>query len=297
MSGSFNAAQTATMRTLRDAGIETPALDARVLLMSATGLSVEALIARSKDLLPPEDEMRLADFVSRRLSGEPVSRIRGVREFYGRDFAIDGHTLDPRADTETLIDAALQILARRDREQEPLRILDLGTGSGCILITLLAEYPHTEGIGVDISQDALRMARKNAQRLGVAGRARFFAASWFEGLKGRFDLIVSNPPYITQKEIQTLPREVAAHDPMMALDGGTDGLEAYRSIAAKAAKFLRPRGHLLVEIGAAQADAVADLLHEGGFVIARNGITADLGGRARCIHAEVSEGRDMRHGE
>lgn len=282
----LDAAHVVVASALRDGGVETPSLDARVLLCHATGLSHEAVIAQGRDPLVPEAAARLAGYVARRVAGEPVSRIKGVREFFGWDFRIDAHTLDPRPDTETLVGAALQTLAADGLAQRPIRVLDLGTGSGCILITLLAELPLAEGTGTDMSPGALRRAAENAARLGVADRAWFLAADWFEGLSGRFDLIVANPPYIASGEIAGLAREVAAHDPMRALDGGADGLEAYRRIAARAVDFLSPEGHLLVEIGPTQAQAVLGLFRAAGLIAETDGVRFDLAGRPRCIQAE-----------
>jgi release factor glutamine methyltransferase len=280
-------------RRLRAGGVETPALDARILLRHATGLTHEALIAHGRDPLSPKHAARFGNFVARRLSGEPVSRIVGAREFYGRAFRIDRHTLDPRPDTETLVDAALEIAVGRKR---PLRVLDLGTGSGCILVTLLAELPEASGLGTDASPETLAVARENSARFGVAERAAFLVADWFDGIGGRFDLIVSNPPYIPRGDIDGLAREVAGHDPRGALDGGVDGLDAYRRIAAGATGALTPGGHLFVEIGAGQADTVCGLLQDAGLVLDEGGVLADLAGRPRCIAAmspEVSaaEGR------
>ena len=286
----LDAAHLAAARMLRDGGIATPALDARVLLCHATGLSHERLIAHGRDPLLPEAAAHLAGYVARRLSGEPVSRIKGFREFYGREFRIDSDTLDPRPDTETLIGATLGIVAEEGLGDRPLRLLDLGTGSGCILVTLLAELPLAEGIGTDLSAGALRLAGENAQRLGVEARARFVAADWFTGLSGRFDLIVANPPYIPAEEIATLSPEVAGHDPRRALDGGQDGLEAYRRIAARAVDFLAPGGHLVVEIGASQAQAVFRLFQASGLILEADGVLFDLARQPRCIHAEKPYG-------
>jgi len=292
----LDAAHVVAARMLRDGGIDLPSLDARVLLCHATGLSHESLIAHGRDPLLPEVAARLAGYVTRRLAGEPVSRIRGFREFFGRAFRIDPHTLDPRPDTETLVAAALRILKEEGLSGRPLRVLDLGTGSGCILLTLLAESVTAEGTGSDMSPGALRLARENARRLGVADRARFVAADWFDGLSGRFDLIVANPPYIPAEEIATLSREVAGHDPRRALDGGADGLAAYRRIAAEAVDFLDPGGHLLVEIGPSQAEAVFGLFRSAGLIVAEDGVLFDLAGRARCIHAEAPWGRRRSQG-
>lgn len=285
MTQNLGAAHVAAARMLRDADIDTPSLDARVLLGQATGLSYEALIAHDREPLAPHAEARLAEYVARRIQGEPVSRISGLREFYGRNFRIDPHTLDPRPDTETLIDAALKIVAVQNPAERSLSLLDLGTGSGCILITLLSELPLAQGTGTDISQGALRLAQENARRLGVDARSRFVVADWFEGLVGRFDLIVANPPYISSAEIAGLSREVG-HDPRQALDGGEDGLAAYRRIASAAASFLAPGGHLLVETGPTQAKVVLDLFRGAGLAVKADGVLFDLAGRPRCVYAE-----------
>jgi release factor glutamine methyltransferase len=271
-----------TARILREAGIETAELDARLLLCHAVELSHEAFIARSNEPLAPEAAARLAASLERRTAGEPVSRILGRREFYGRSFLIDRHTLDPRPDTETLIEAALEHAAR-DRA---IRLLDLGTGTGCILITLLSELPLATGIGTDIDQAALALAASNAERLGVADRAAFVAGDWLAPLDDSFDLIVSNPPYIATAEIPSLAPEVRLHDPRLALDGGADGLAAYRHIAGAAARALRPGGSLIVEIGANQADDVCRLFRAAGLSVGEDGLRRDLGGRPRVAIAQ-----------
>lgn len=294
MTPSLDSARASAARVLRDRGIGTAALDARALLTAATGLSLEALIAKGREPLGRDAETRFQAYVARRLAGEPVSRIRGTREFYGRDFRIGPQTLDPRPDTETLVATVLDIVVldivgRDARAGRPLRILDLGTGSGCILLTLLAELPDATGVGADISPGALRLARANAESLGVADRARFAASDWFEALAGRYDIIVSNPPYIASAEIGGLAPEVAEHDPRAALDGGSDGLDAYRRIAAGAPAFLVAGGHLLVEIGCTQGEAVTGLFERAGLAVAQSGIVADLAGHPRCVCAKMAE--------
>ena len=288
MSLSLQSAQARAAQILRDGGIDTAALDARALLKTATGLPLEALIVKGREPLGAPSGKRLDEYVARRLAGEPVSRIRGSREFYGRDFKIDPNTLDPRPDTETLVDAALGLARGEDLSGRDLRLLDLGTGSGCILLTLLAELPDATGTGTDINPGALAVAGHNAKALGVADRARFVAADWFEGLTGRYDLIVSNPPYIASAEIEALSPEVARHDPRAALDGGADGLDAYRRIAARAERFLAPDGVLLVEIGSTQAGSVAELFRAAGLIVADDGVLTDLAGRPRCVCAKFS---------
>jgi release factor glutamine methyltransferase len=276
-----------TASVLREAGIETPELDARLLLCHAAALTHESFVARAGEALQSEAAVRLEALVRRRASREPISRITGTREFYGRSFLVDESALDPRPDTETLIEAALALIEKTGRWEEPLRLLDLGTGTGCILLTLLDALPKARGLGTDLSPAALRLAEANARRLGVADRASFLASDWLDAIHGEFDLIVSNPPYIASGEIKRLAPEVAHHDPYLALDGGPDGLEAYRRIAAGAARLLAPKGAILVEIGASQAPAVAGLLHDGGFLVANDGPSFDLGGRPRVVVATM----------
>lgn len=273
-------------RRLEAAGIASPSLDARLMVMKATGLSHEALIAAPDRLLEPDETRRLEDMAERRLAGEPVSRIFAEREFYDRTFTIGPASLDPRPDTETLVERALAFARTHSFQRSPggPAILDLGTGSGAILVTLLAELPDARGIGTDLSPAALDEARANAARHGVAERARFVPADWCSGLEGRFDLIVSNPPYIPSDDLARLEREVRDWDPLHALDGGPDGLEAYRDIAAGAAPLLAPGGLLMVEIGAGQEAAVASVFAEHGWEPAPAGAaTRDLAGHVRVL--------------
>jgi release factor glutamine methyltransferase len=287
MSDSVRQAFVETASVLWEAGIETPELDARLLLCHAAALTHESFVARAGEALQPEAAVRLEALVRRRASREPISRITGTREFYGRSFLVDGSALDPRPDTETLIEVALALIEKTGRREEPLRLLDLGTGTGCILLTLLAELPKARGLGTDLSPAALRLAEANARRLGVAGRASFLASDWLDAIHGEFDLIVSNPPYIASGEIERLAPEVAYHDPYLALNGGPDGLKAYRRIAAGAARLVAPKGAILVEIGASQAPAVAGLLRDGGFLVENDGLSFDLGGRPRVVVATM----------
>jgi len=271
---------------LRQGGIETPELDARLLLCHAAGLTHEAYTAQTRDPLRPEAGEALGAAIARRLKREPVARITGTREFYGRKFHLDPHALDPRPDTETLIEAALAHLARKGLHDSPLKLLDLGTGTGCILVTLLAELPRARGLGTDMSHGALASAAKNAERLGVGGRAAFVAADWLDAVEGKFDLILSNPPYLVSGEIAALADEVAAYDPILALDGGPDGLDAYRRIAAGAGDVLAEGGRLFVEIGAAQAEAVAGIFCAAGLKLDEHeAIRPDLAARPRVVVA------------
>lgn len=273
-------------RRLEAAGIANPALDARLIVLKATGLSHEALIAAPDHPIGEDEARRLDDMADRRLAGEPVSRIFAEREFYDRVFTIGPASLDPRPDTETLVERALAFARTRSFQRSPAgpAILDLGTGSGAILVTLLAELPEARGTGTDLSPAALDEARANAARHGVAERARFVPADWCSGLEGRFDLIVSNPPYIPSDELHRLERDVRDWDPPAALDGGPDGLEAYRDIAAGAGPLLAPGGLLMVEIGAGQLTAVAGVFAEHGWEPAPAGATSrDLAGHIRVL--------------
>jgi release factor glutamine methyltransferase len=273
------------MNEFRAVCIETPELDARLLLCHAAGLTPEAYVASPDAPLNDDAESRFDAMIARRLKGEPVSRIVGAKEFYGRSFFVDVHTLDPRPDTETLIDAVLDTLGPEGRRGENLRILDLGTGTGCILLTLLAELPQARGVGSDVSDGALKIALRNARELGVEDRTTFVGGDWFEPIDGSFDIVVSNPPYIASSEIEGLSRDVG-YDPLLALDGGQDGLQAYRGIASGAARVLKPGGLVVLEIGENQAEAVLGLLHDAGLKIEAGGsVWADLGGRKRCIGA------------
>jgi release factor glutamine methyltransferase len=280
----LNQAFVGAAAVLREAGIATPELDARLLLCHAAGLSHEAYVAGAGGPVQPATLARFGTAIDRRLKREPVARITGTREFYGRGFTIAPPALDPRPDTETLIEAALAVVERRGWRDQTLSLLDLGTGTGCILVTLLAELPRAQGLGTDLSPSALALAAANAARLGVGSRAAFMAADWLDGIAGKFDLVLSNPPYLASGEIAGLAPEVAAYDPMLALDGGPDGLDAYRRIAAGASAVLAEGGRLLVEIGAGQAAQVSDIFRAAGLKLdPSQAIGRDLAGRPRVV--------------
>jgi release factor glutamine methyltransferase len=259
------------------AGIETASLDARLLLQHISGVDHGALIGRPETEVSGDVAARFRDIIDRRASHEPVSRIIGVREFYGRNFRLSPATLDPRPDTETLISVALALL----RDKPAPRILDLGTGSGAIAVTLLAELPDAQAIATDISPQALETATINARENGVGSRFEALMASWFNGVTGKFDLVVSNPPYLSTSEISGLAREVKDWDPHRALEGGMDGLDCYRAIAAGAGRHLLPEGHVVVEIGAGQADQVTEIFANAGFGL--EAAHRDLAGHVRCL--------------
>jgi release factor glutamine methyltransferase len=258
---------------LTAAGVPGAARDARLLLAHALGITPVDIIVREMDAI---DGAVLIDFeaaVARRLVGEPVSRIRGWRDFYGRRFAISPDVLDPRPETELLVEAGVARLPQGGR------VLDLGTGSGCILVSVLAERPDASGVGVDLSAAALAMAARNAAALGVADRATFVEGGWEAGA-GPVDLVLSNPPYITEAEFDDLDVDVRGHDPKLALVGGVDGLAPYRDIVPLARGWLGPGGWLGVEFGATQAAAVTALMAEGGFADVE--VMHDLAGHARA---------------
>lgn len=264
-------------RRLAEAGIETASLDARLLLQHVTRLDHGALIGRSDTAVPDDVQAQFRHLIDRRIGHEPVSRIVGMREFYGRNFRLSPATLDPRADTETLISAAIALL----RRQPTPRILDLGTGTGAIAVTLLSELPGARAVATDISPEALATATANARENGVDGRLEVVLTSWFDGVAGQFDLIISNPPYISLGEISGLAPEVRKWDPSRALDGGMDGLDCYRAIAAGAADHLLPFGHVVVEIGAGQTEQVTEIFARAGFD--RIQAHRDLAGHLRCL--------------
>ncbi|WP_134500120.1 peptide chain release factor N(5)-glutamine methyltransferase [Microvirga pakistanensis] len=265
-------------RTLSEAGFETAALDARLLLLSVLGIPATALITQPDVPLSAEEAERLEAAARRRLAHEPVARIVGEREFWGLPFVLSPETLVPRPDTETVVETVLGLLPDR---QAPLLMADFGTGSGCLLVALLHELPQAQGLGTDLSLGALRTARRNAWANGVGERSRFALSCWADAVTGRFDLIVSNPPYIASAVVPTLDREVRDHDPLLALDGGPDGLEPYRILLGAAKRLLIPGGLLAVEIGYDQAEDLRGLAAAHGLEILR--IAHDLSDNPRCV--------------
>lgn len=274
---SLRAARASLAARLREAGIEEPEADARVLIRHATGADPALPGAAAERVLEPAECAALEALAVRRLAREPVARIVGTREFFGLPLTLNAACLVPRPDTETVVEAALARLPK-DR---PVRALDLGTGPGTILLAILSERPQAEGLGIDLSEEALVAARANAQALGLAGRVDFRRGDWMTGVVGPFELIVSNPPYIPSADCETLQAEVRDHDPRLALDGGPDGLAAYRAICAAAGPLLKPGGHLVLELGIGQAMAVARLGREAGLSLA--GLASDLAGIPRAL--------------
>jgi release factor glutamine methyltransferase len=265
---------------LAAAGFDEPRRSARNLLEAALGRSAAEIFAHPEDILGPAQATRVAKMLGRMIAHEPLSRIIGKREFWGLEFLLSPDTLDPRPESETVVETVLARLPDRTR---PYRFLDLGTGTGCLLLALLSEFPRGIGIGIDVATGAARTARRNANLLGLGARAHFVVGDWARAVTGGFDAIVANPPYIATPEIAELPREVRDYDPHLALHGGADGLLAYRAIAVDLPRLLLPGGLFAAEIGWEQAEPVAAILTQSGLAI--EGFIPDLAGITRCVVA------------
>ena len=257
---------------LKLAGIELPELEARIFLREFAGVSDADILTGN---IPKFDQGKLNEAIERRIKGEPVGRILGYREFWGRKFYLSPATLEPRPDTETLIEAVLGSALK------PKRILDLGTGTGCILLTLLHEIPSATGVGVDISTEACETARRNAESQGISDRASFVQGSWTDSIDEKFDLIVSNPPYIPSETILNLESNVRDFDPILALDGGEDGLDPYRNLLGTLKNSLAEGGYIFFEIGIDQVDDIARLVDANGATLHESYV--DLGGVERVV--------------
>lgn len=270
----------AARRRLAAAGVPEPRRDARLLLAAATGANGAALLAHPDRPVGQAAVERFSAHVARRERREPVSRILERREFWSLSFCLTPATLDPRPDSETLVEAVLNAIPDRSAA---LRLADLGTGTGCLLLALLSELPNATGLGIDLDPAAVATAEANARRLGLAGRATFRTGDWLAGVEEEFDVILSNPPYIPAAEIDRLEPEVACWEPRRALAGGLDGLEAYRTLAPQIPARLRGGGVAVVEFGAGQDRDVADILQASGLEIVA--FSHDLGKVLRCVLA------------
>jgi release factor glutamine methyltransferase len=277
-----DAVRRALAARLRKAAVDTAELDARILTGSVLGLDLTGMIAAATRRLSDDEATRLENYALRRLAGEPVARIVGMKEFWGLPLRLSPATLVPRPDTETVVETALEIVRAASKSKSSLRLADFGTGSGAIVLALLSELPGASGIGTDLSEAALRTARSNASQLGLLARAAFVACSYGAALAGPFDLIVSNPPYIRSADIATLGTGVRDYDPRGALDGGADGLDAYRAIIPDAARLLVPGGALVVEVGHDQSGEVEGLMIAAGLAPA-GPPKADLAGIPRVV--------------
>lgn len=278
MTVTVGTAAAAAARRLASAGIATARLDARLLLARALNVAPEAIVVHPNRPLEADAAVSLEILLARRERREPIAQILGVREFWSLSFGITGDVLVPRAETETVVEAALAHVGARGGA---LEVLDLGTGSGCLLLALLAELPAARGVGVDVSAAALLVARDNACRLGLAGRASFVAADWGDGLFGRFDLVVANPPYIADSDLAALAPEVRLHEPRGALSGGADGLAAYRALANRLPGLLAAGGRAVLEIGLGQVRPVAGIVSGAGMQVIET--RDDLAGIPRAV--------------
>ena len=267
---------------LSEHGVEDPKFEARVMIEQRTAYTYSDLISGSDDIISREALESILSDLEKRLSGVPIYRIYGVREFWGLDFEITPETLEPRQDTEVLVDVCLAKVPKN----KPIRILDLGTGSGCILLSLLKELPYASGFGVDLSEGAVRCAARNAKRLGLSDRAAFICGSWADSLSGEFDVVVSNPPYIATRILPNLEKSVLDHDPILALDGGADGLKSYQETFSAMKRLVSYNANAFFEIGFDQEESVVRLAAKYGFLVSR--VHADLAGRARVV--EISCG-------
>lgn len=265
-------------RTLRDAGLDTPELDAAILLAHALNISRAQLAVRHGDGLDAAQEAEYQRLITRRAAHEPVSHLTGIREFWEWPFRVTPDVLDPRPDSEMFIEAALERFPDRSK---PYRILDLGTGSGCLLISLLKIFLNSLGVGVDIQYNALNIAKENAHRLGVAERALWLCSDWCKSLAMQYDLVVSNPPYIARADEAALSRSVREYEPHTALFGGVDGLDCYRALAESLATCVAPGGTVLLELGQGQRQEVSGLFAAKGWQ--ETGCWNDLGGIERII--------------
>ncbi|MGY4475566.1 peptide chain release factor N(5)-glutamine methyltransferase [Bradyrhizobium sp. USDA 3364] len=271
---------------LKATGSEAAELDARLLVGAVLGLDLTGMVTGARRTLTKDEADRVEVLARRRLAGEPVARILGIKEFWGLPLQLSAATLVPRPDTETVVERALELLRADGAAERALRIADLGTGSGAILLALLSELPHAHGFATDISAEALETASRNAAALGLANRTTWIKCDYASGLTGTFELIVSNPPYIPSADIAGLDIEVRAHDPRAALDGGADGLDAYRALISQSARLLSPHGFLVVEIGQGQSGEVEALMTASG-LSPTGSPKADLGGIPRAVSGRL----------
>lgn len=268
---------------LRRAGIDSARLDARLLAAHVLGWDQAKILAYPETLLADGQRDQLEALLEQREGRAPLAVVTGSKEFWGLEFAVTGDTLVPRPDSETLIEG---VLAAIGDKSQAFSILDLGTGTGCLLLSLLSEFPNADGLGIDVSEAALNVAGENARQLGLAERATFVCSDWGDVIEGTFDLVVSNPPYIADEEFAGLEKEVSRFEPPLALSGGADGLQSYRVLAPRIGRLLAPGGRVFVEIGATQATDVSALLSRQGIDVID--VLHDLGGNPRVVEGQHS---------
>ncbi len=271
------------VNNLESAGVDNPALDARILICHALGIDRAQMTSQNTRILTADEGGQIKSFIGRRCRREPVARILGQREFWSLPFGLNDATLEPRPDSETVVEVALKEL----KDRSAISILDIGAGTGCLLLALLHELPEATGLGLDYAPEAVDQARANAENLNLSGRAMFRMSNWLDNLQDeRYDLIVSNPPYIVRNIIPTLMPEVRNFDPLTALDGGEDGLDAYRLLIPQISDRLKPSGFTVFEVGQGQATPVAELFRQNGF--AHVSTHMDHGGVERCVKASIA---------
>lgn len=264
--------------SLKQHNFETPELDARILLEVAANLSINVIYLKPELELSDEIVEKYQQFLIRRLNHEPVAKIIGKKSFWKDDFIVNEHVLDPRPDSEVIIEAALELFANKTK---PYRFLDLGTGSGCLLLSLLKEFPNAIGIGVDISSDALKIAQANVESLSLQNRASLIQQNWGDSLVEKFDLIVSNPPYIPFKDIDNLAQDVKLYDPHLALNGGIDGLDPYHYLAKQLLQLLKKDSYAILEFGQGQGLYIREIFKQHGYQVHK--MLIDLSGIERAI--------------
>lgn len=284
----MRAVQQSLVGAFRAGGIVSAEADARLLLRAATGADASPLLGDPERIVASGEAQALSASARRRLAFEPVSRILGERAFYGRDFAITPDVLDPRPETETLVDAVLEIVRGGGLSDRPIRIADIGTGSGALIVTLLAELKGATGIATDVSAAALDVAKANARRHGVGARATFIHTRNLQGVAGAFDIVVANPPYIASGEIAHLERDVRDYDPHVALDGGPDGMAIYREISSEVRGLEKPLW-IVVEVGVGQAESVVEIFVKSaaGSPPPTQKSFLDLAGQRRCVALQL----------
>ena len=267
-------------KQLEKAGIDTAALDSRLLLAHSLALTKEEIVRHYHDKVENTQKERFIALLQRRLDAEPMAYILGYKAFYELDFIVSKDTLIPRPDSEVLVERVINYLHTRP-SMESIRILELGVGSGCLLLSILHHFPGIYGVGYDRSKEAILIAKENAGKLGLANRVELSIKDWSEGFEGEYDIIISNPPYIETTLVRTLEKSVALYEPHGALDGGSDGLDCYRQLAPIMTRHLKPAGHVFLECGQGQHEAVAEIFNNQGLM--HIGFYRDLAGIYRCI--------------
>lgn len=272
----------AAIADLNDANIPTALLDARLLLQHAANIPQETVYLEPELIISKDVITAYNQFINRRINHEPVAKIIGSKSFWSSDFVVNKYVLDPRPDSEVIIETAINLFPNKN---DVLRVLDIGSGSGCLLLSILKEFPKSTGIASDISEDALKVTKRNIELLGLEDRAECMRQNWADDLEEKFDLIVSNPPYIPSEEISALESDVKDYDPLLALDGGDDGLDPYRYLAKQISALLKPESYVILEFGYGQGESVRQIFMQQNYII--NKMLFDLSGIERAIVVSI----------